>query len=227
MNQKNIEGHNQDNILQHTMNIIREFEKKPNLEEQKILVKGFLDGLINIMANVGGIYHQDVNEIYSQFRNEKLLVRREDPRKVVSFLSNKQDLPITFDKNVGEQYANCAEWSYEEGVEGLRNAFIEGHTHLGGLVTVLGFKKGKDLTISDIPEYNKEWFGLNRRLVRSAEGIVHQQDIQFITIRIPITLVSEHMLTADEQEKFQADDVAHRKSNYIFRGFTFPNHKEN
>lgn len=153
-----------------------------------------------------------------------MLVRRENPEKLIESLTKQKNLAVSFDSKVSESYANCAEWNYEYGSRGLENAFLEGYGELGGLVMVAGFKPGPDLKVEEIPGNYKLFYGLDRRLVRSAKGLIHPKEIKFVVLRFPSAFFPKEQMTEKELDRFETEEeksAVERKTFYIFRGFGF------
>ncbi len=193
-----------------------------SLEKRQELVRYALETLKDSFAESGGSYHQDINEVYEIAQGNSLIVRRHDLEKLVEAITNHTDLEISPDPNVGEAYPNCAEWKYDLGPRGLQNALLEGHAQLGGLVTVAGFKKGGSLEIKSVNTENIS--GLDRDLVRFVRGRVHPEEIEFIVLRIPATLLPQGELTPFEQKMLEREvkkPKERQKIIQVFRGFTF------
>lgn len=194
-------------------------------DQKKEHVEIAINAMRQTLLEAGGTYHEDVNEVYEAARGTTFLVRREDPEKVLLALTEHQDLEINPKPTLGQIYANCAEWRYDIGDRGLKNAFLEGHAELGGLVTVVGFKKGNDIEIAPV-ESNQELGSsiLDHDLVRAAQGYVHPDEIKFVVLRIPAGYLTEDNMSAREKKIISAELAKpqdQRKVIQIFRGFAF------
>ncbi len=207
---------------------IRMLEKKiPDLtpEQRKEAIYLFLEALKNAAQTRGGVFHENVNEAYGAFPGQTLYLRREDPAKVFGALEGK-DIPLVFDRAVnpgGEGYANCVEWEHTKGTRGLENTFLEGMSHLGGVVTVVGFEQGDGLSIQNVPSHFKKLMGVDRGLVRCARGSIQPKDIRMIVTGVPAAFFPPEHLTPREQElieKRQSKGDA-GPAQRIFRGITF------
>jgi len=200
------------------MNRARNLKADPKVERQ--LIKNIFLGMEDALNGAGAKEVVDVNEIYRRFKGERLILRRDDPRLLVQNIVNDKDYEINFDEKVGYEYANCVEWNTLDGINGLQNTFIEGWAQLGGIVAVVGFKKGKDLELKTPDDNFKEFFKLNRDLVRIGQGKVSNDNIKFVIFRIPEDRFPENELTEQEEERI--DDCEEKgKKCFIFRGFEF------
>ncbi|MFH0712433.1 MAG: hypothetical protein V2A55_01035 [Candidatus Jorgensenbacteria bacterium] len=159
----------------------------------------------------GGVFHDDIEELYHGLRGN-FIVRMDSPERVVSSIGTHEDLRILPKKD----HPNAVEWRSEYGSIGLQDAFSEGTGMLGGLITVIGFKKGRDIKVGDVGEEEKDMFGRERGLVRVAKGRVHPKDVQFVILRLPTDCFPEEEITP--QEKM---DIQKRNRHFIFRGFAF------
>jgi len=202
--------------------------KIPELREK--MVAEALKSIKEVLEGKGWKYVSDVNSLYHAFRNQNLLVRREDPLRFLSTTAAGQPLKIEFDPNladvVGEKYANCAEWSYDSGERGLKNAFLEGNASLGdSLVFVVGFKPGKDLKVNDISADKKFVHDLDRTLVRSAEGSVNPNDLMFVVVRVPAKFFPKNEMTGAELDAWEKEaEVPPRdQKQQVFRSFVSSN----
>jgi len=107
----------------------------------------------SFLIESGGEFASDVNNVYKKYQNNfdsPLVVRREDPEKVLS-LANGKDIDLSFDSKVagdrGDKYANSAIWPYGKNpTAGLKNAFLEGRGMAGPLVTLTAIKPTKEKT---------------------------------------------------------------------------------
>ncbi len=193
------------------------------------LVRIFLSELLPRMEQVGGVFYENVGDLYRKLPSPEYLVRRHHPESLLPALLEQKDLEIQFDPQQAERdggrYANCAVWHPTAASRGLENAFLEGFTSFNGIVTVAGFHKGKDLNVEEIPKNMKQIGTLDRHAVRSADGKVHPEDIDFVILRIPAMMMPEDMLTDDEAIRLEQAQERGEKGTQVFRGFLFP-HKD-
>lgn len=158
----------------------------------------------------GGREFSDMGNFYAKIA-DKVLVRREDPKKVFELLTEKKDIPFVFDEKItsgrGDAYANCAVYDKATG-DGLKDAFQEGWSQLEGVATVMGFEKGEDMTIEAPENSVQEIGGLERNRVRIARGVIHSRNVKFVVVRAPKKLLGD-----------SARDSGSGK--FVFRGFLF------
>jgi len=204
--------------------IFEQEEKSRRLDEVMELLKKEVDeektkeltkeaySLIKIrFLESGGVFYDDINEFYHDLRGN-FVVRMESPERVVNSVGMHKDLKISPQKD----HPNVVEWRSEYGSVGLRDAFLEGTGMLGGLITVIGFRKGKGIRVSDVGEEEKEMFGRERGLVRIAKGKAHPEDMQFVILRLPIECFPEDEITSQDRTSIQKYN-----QHYVFRGFAF------
>jgi hypothetical protein len=194
-------------------------------ERKKEIVGLAVETIRQAMTEIGGIYRENVNEVYEAASGQNLIVRRENPEILVETIAAGEGLELQLDQEVPGEYPNCALWRYDLGAQGLRNAFLEGHAQLGGLVTVVGFKKGAGLEITKVKPDNVqvETSDLDQNLVRIARGTVKPEDIEFVILRAPAGYLPENELTEQERAKLEKNlkDNERREPVQIFRGFAF------
>lgn len=233
-NQTNPENREQNALalkLAELKKIAGELEQK-NIppEKQREQIAAAIEIMKEIFSAGGGEYFEDVNGLYKTLKGQQMLVRRENPLDLTSAITEQKNLDLSFDTKVKHKYANCAEWNYEQGTDGLNNAFLEGFSHLGGIVTIVGFDKG-DLKVEDIAAEHQQLYNLNRRTVKSAEGSVPVKNIKFIVMAAPISLYPENDLTGQEEEMLdemkQLEEGGKKEAakragaRRVFRGFRF------
>jgi hypothetical protein len=170
--------------------------------------------------------HNDVNQAYKTLPNESLIVRREDPRKILDLLGDSGGYEIDFKGN--ERYSNCVEWNpRSDKSRNIHNAYAEGFTDLNYVVAVVGFRSEPEDDIVTLPDATQDFYGLDRRGVRSFKGRVDREKIQFISLRLPGHLVPESELTVQELSLLDTyyDNLAEGKRPspvMIHRSFTAP-----
>lgn len=141
--------------------------------------------------------YENVTDGYHALGQDSFIVRREDPRKVMALFSDGE-YEIGFED---ARYSNCAEWKPQlHGARGIMNAYLEGMTNLNKVVTVVGFYKNENFDLVKLDDAQANFYGLERELVRSIKGIVTEEDVAFISLRIPGHLMDATELTDDEQD---------------------------
>jgi len=159
-----------------------------------------------------------VTDVYQPHlsKNEKLLVRRENPEKVLKLVKG-DDINLNFDSKVvgdrGNKYANCAIWPYgKNSTSGIKNAFKEGRGAAGPIVTMLASKQNLNNHEIVIPENHQIKTGdIEREAVRIVSGKIKKEDLEFIVLRVhknffPQDLMSEDEKVSDMEEVFRAFD---------------------
>jgi hypothetical protein len=196
-----------------------EFIKSPK-EYKRRAIEAFKD-LQNFIISSGGQEVKDVNEIYKKYQksnSELLIVRREDPEKLMALLNNV-NINLSFDPKVvgerGNKYANCAIWPYgKNAVAGIKNAFLEGRGMAGPIVSLMAVKQQSNNIKIEKPENSLLEVGdITREAVRIASGIIEKKNLEFIIIRIQKEYFPEEQL--NESEK------TNEKIQQIFRAFSF------
>ncbi len=179
--------------------------------------------LVDALRKTNAVEFKNINDMYSALRGVQMIVRREDPERVLEATADHE--PIRIDFPEGERYSNAVEWKSEMGSRGLSNAFLEGYGQINGAVTVMGFKKGS-LDVQSLPDAEQRFAGLDREYVRSVKGDVHPEDVLFVSARIPIFAYPESDMTDTELDlldaycEFQANGKK-PPSFFIQRGFLF------
>lgn len=178
--------------------------------------------LHDALVEGGFVEHQHISEMYKKLSDVELIVRREDPTRIQHLVESAQPYEITF---AGEQYANCVDWKpSRDGYRNISNAYLEGYGQENAVVTVVGITKTDHLTVTKLSESIPDFYGLDRRGVRSMEGTVLPADIAFVTLRVPGHLFPEALMT--EEEKDSVFDYHEKKKTgvraepvMIHRGF--------
>jgi hypothetical protein len=181
-------------------------ERPVTQEERSELVTRVLDALKQVPV---GMYCSDINDVYRNI-HEPVLVRREDPEAALEAVLNHETVTIPF----RDARLNATEWDGED-PRSLRNPFIEGFSHVEGLVTVLGFTKGQDLVKNQanrLADDMKEPTIAPERDV-SISGTIHSEDLRFLAVRIPTALVPPEEFTEQERESMEEN-----VPRYVFRG---------
>jgi hypothetical protein len=140
--------------------------------------------------------YTNVSEAYAKLPNEKIIARREDPRRIFDLYTKPTGYEIAF---TGDRYANSVSWNpHTDGGKNLHNAFMEGFTNLNGVVAVVGFAPDANGDLLLMPDSIQNFHGLDRSGVRSYQGAITQSQVHFVTLRIPAHLLPESELTDDE-----------------------------
>lgn len=179
--------------------------------------------LVGALRESGAIEFNNVNQMYQALRGIQMIVRREDPQRVLELTVAHESAQIDFPP--GDRYSNAVEWSSDLGARGLSNAFLEGYGHINGAVTIIGFKKGS-LDIQSLPDAEQRFAGLDRAFVRSVKGEVKPEDVLFVSARIPITAFPESEMTEAELDLLDAYQEFQRNGKnppafFVQRGFLY------
>ncbi len=196
-------------------------EQTKNTGEYQRRLENTLENIADFFKKHGG-QEEDVSSIYRNYlsKNEKpLIVRQEDPEKVVKLLENEA-IDLRFDSKVvadrGDKYANCAIWPH--GVNptaGMQNAFLEGRGMAGPLVTMIASKQNPKHNLVEDPKDKMLSTGnINRESVRIVSGQIKKEDLKFIIVRLPKKFLSSEKLREDEKNNNLKE---------VFRGFVFKN----
>lgn len=212
-----------DNFDLHDFFAYIEEDKDREASETKKTAHAVLEAI----RHAGGVVYQDVAEMYPLV-HEKILVRREDVGKVMESALEGSPLEI----NARGLRPNVAWWELSHGSDGLKNAFLEGHTHMNGVVSVMGFDPSESLIVTDqkdIPDEPGAFVGadgsiLDRHFVASAHGTTPNENIRFVVFRFPYEHFPEEELTDDEVEGGEKN--LHGDARYVFRGVYFPKEEE-
>lgn len=194
-------------------------EQANNAEKYQRRLENALEHIADFFKKNGG-KEEDISSIYRNYlsKNEKpLIVRREDPEKVVKLIEN-EDIDLSFDPKVvadrGDKYANCAIWPH--GVNptaGMQNAFLEGRGMAGPLVTMMASKQNSQHNLIEDPKDKMLSTGnINRASVRIVSGKIKREDLEFIIVRLPKKFLSPEKLREEEKNNNLKE---------VFRGFSF------
>lgn len=193
-----------------------ESERDFSEEERKMFAGHFLDAI----HSTPGTYHENVGDLYQEISGP-LVVRREDPVKALELLLAHKPLDIFYrkefrsdEKAVEGTYYNAAMWNGPGSKVGLENAFIEGFSHLGGIVTVLGFEpEGLTFRPTEHTEMIRQTTTLNYTNNVSIEGEVEVGKVRFLVVRIPARYMPDDRLTDEELESKEEGEL-----RFVFRG---------
>lgn len=163
--------------------------------------------------------HTDITSMYRSLPGEDLVVRREDPERLMHTLTRHEPLEIKLEGNV--PYANSVAWNPRiDGTRGIDNAFLEGYGHSDGIVMVYGFSKPEDFRFTQHPESQQIFGGIERSRVRTAAGFVPTDAIRFVTLRIPIARFPEAQMTEGEKDLlWEHQNGALQRPAFVYRGF--------
>jgi len=192
-----------------------DFNKEP--ERYREMAKTTYQEMEEFFSESGLTMTDDVSSIYRYYINNNLplIVRRDDPERAVNLVYD-EPIKLSFDPNVvgdrGDKYANCALWPYGANpVEGIKNAFLEGKSAAGPVVTMLAFKQNSDTMTVEEPIGKMMQVGdLSRGSVKILSGEINRSDLKFIIVRMPRKFFPEEKLSAAEKQNSQPQ---------IFRGF--------
>ncbi|MCX6799877.1 MAG: hypothetical protein NT091_01895 [Candidatus Falkowbacteria bacterium] len=170
-------------------------------EEQRKIIADVLSKLRESAQSQNFKWSEDVSQIYNKYKNKDLIIRREHVARIADLLEKHKDIAIDFDPTVGHAYANCTKWDGLSYDEAIRTAFLEGFSRMGGIASVVAFKNGKSLKLTDLDDKYKKVENISRRTIGSVHGIVPVSDIQFVIFQIPASLLKEDELTDDELDR--------------------------
>jgi len=200
----------------------KNFSKNPEGLREKAIET--YESIKDLFSDCGAEFYEDVQEIYKKYEriNKPLVIRREDPIKITELASGKS-IEFKFDPNVafeqGDKYANSALWPHGpvNATTGLANAFLEGKSSAGPIVTVMAFKNNPEhITIAEPEGKMLEIGTITRQSVKIVSGVVTHQDLEFIIIRMPEKFFPKEELTERENKL-----AAENKLPQVFRGFRF------
>lgn len=149
-------------------------------------------------------YMENVNDVLAKPWGE-ILVRREDPKKIINILTSNAPIKLTarFSEQESDRYLNSALW--KPGESGISGAFMEGFSHTGGVVTIEGIKLNDKLSVQAIPNSAQYWVEKDGKITdrtryRSVEGDISKNDILFLIFRIPIDRFPTQFLNETEKD---------------------------
>ena len=191
-------------------------------EKEQAVYSAYL-GIKKAFEKAGGEHYEDVNGIYEKFRNDDLIIRRENLERLSNAILEQQDLEIKFHNNTKQEYPNCTQWDPYAYDRAIRTAFLEGFERSNdGIAVCVGFRKGQDLKVNDLNPKFKEVGNIRRDTIRSASGEVHPEDIRFVVMQLPVKFFPEEALTDKEHDRVHdTSNGTSKKSMHVFRGFVF------
>ncbi len=203
-----------------------------NKQEKEKLIAEVFYTLKDTLLQTGAQYIEDVNEIYKKFRNDTLIVRKDDPERLLKALAQKENIVIQ--RNDSGEYENCALWNTHTNAQALRLAMTEGR---GGreLTITFGFEKTPQLHVKKktMDNVTPDYSTIDRSSARIVDGCIHPEDIRFVVLRMPVSYFPESEMNDKEIEDLEEyqDSLAEHphqipQPRYVFRGFTFPSKNE-
>jgi len=192
------------------------FEDFERIEQRHSALAGqerrtFYEHVIDALKRVpDGTYCEDVSDIYNGISGDVIL-RREHPVKVFDAIFNNTPLRVHSDEGA----LNATHIHGAKDVSSLHNPFIEGFSHVEGVVTVLGFIQGDELRkveANRLNEHMKEKSVVTDRDI-SIDGLVRPSELVFVIVRLPSQYVPDGELSPAEEEAKEEG-----KLQYVFRG---------
>lgn len=182
-------------------------ETKLTPERRKEIIGKIYADFINLAENKGGRLSTGTNDILRSIDSkESVIVRRENPQRVLSALKDAEVISIQNETAVSDKkYANAVLWKKSDGERGLNTAFLEGFGGKGGFVIVMGTKPSLDISIEPINASTSDSRS-DRGRICSAEGILHPEDLRFIIMRIPAQFFDEKEMTESELEALEDNE---------------------
>ena len=165
--------------------------------------------LESISADIGKQFTPDADQIYKEMKEQDCLARVEQLSRVLEAIELKK--PIQISDEDESHYANAV----LPVPQGIKIAFSEGQAPgpLRAMVafgkTIIGFKTDH-LSVEEIDFSEGQFITASERkyLCRHVTGQLETEDIKYLVMRIPFSLMQEKHLTEEEQSK---------KSPFIFR----------
>lgn len=220
-----IEYNNYQNITQPTIDSFNEAIRRIREDDDKqiplspeefknlfqVIYKG-IDTYFSMASNRKCDSNEDINKLYKYFlkNKETLIVRREDPEKVLGLIRDHKEININSSYSNSHPYPNCALFGGNtEDISGLKNALNEGYGEIGGVVTAIAFHKDeKRMSVFDVPDEDMSRGNYQRHSVKLFNGKIRLEDIAFIIVRVPNSLKPE-------------SNNKPEKDFYSFTGFIF------
>lgn len=199
-----------------------------NIDNSRESAIAFYHDLISQIAARGGESVSSVNELLHLLPRQSFVVRRDDPARVMRLVSGESSVSLQQDPRLGDKpYANAIEWQASQRQLGLEQAFLEGHGHYEGLVTVAGYRPTEKLIVKKIAQLGVSLTDVDRSFGVAVQGELSGQDLAFLIIRVPISRFDIAEMTPDELEKLEEWQTAKQRSpQFIYRAFLFPDHNE-
>ena len=213
---KNVDAEKSNEILE-TLS----FSMDAPLEEKRERMGDAYLKIKKYFSESGAVFFDNMNNLYTSYQMENLIVRRDHPEKLIRSVIEGSDIDVKL-----KHYANCALWGPGSWNNSLGIAFLEGHALLNGVVSVLAFKKGKDIEImNDVTfDHDAELINPERSLVRRMGGKIHKEDLRFSVLGFPVHMLPEEHMTEDELDRWHEIKNSKEvlKNNFrVLRGFDF------
>lgn len=158
--------------------------------QRRELLNAFLSAF---PEEVGVSLSEDVSSIYQAMSEESLLVRRQSVSATVKSITEAQVLDLGESE---KKYAN----SVVPNNEGIKIALAEGETQ-GPIISLIGFDP-KNIRVSsiEVSKNDPRDTALRSALCRHVDGVLSPEDIKYLVLRMPRSLVDEKYLTESEKQ---------------------------
>lgn len=201
-----------------------QFEQPSNREPDRLqvnkeLIRQSAEEVLNTLDTLPEFKeYENPTAMYQALPPEELIVRRENPDRLLALLAEKEPLELAFEG--GTPYANAAAWTPDkDGALGLHNAFLEGFSHRNHVVMVYGFRKPDGFYYEHLPESQRSFAGIDRTRVRSVAGYVPAEAVRFVTVRIPIHSFPQERMTEEERDQLWDYEQDPSRPAFVYRGF--------
>lgn len=210
-------------------------------KEKKKLRMELVNALISEFQKNGATLYPDSASFVKHLKDEQYIVRRDHPQKFIEHYMKGEAFPVVFDPAVKKDdpaYANSVWWKPSWGSRGLTIAINEAQTNLEGLGVVFGILPNKNVTSYELSSNQKFSGDINnpgavgnahRDEVIGTEGVVAPDDLQFIMIRVPHSLMPDTFLTEEDEKVIELTNKQRRKRGEeesdnipIYRYLVFP-----
>lgn len=194
-----------------------EFAQLQDNEKRELVTETFTN-FQELLTQNGYTEFTEITELYKNLPDAAYIVRRENPERIEQLLAAGQSYEI---KHEGDtEYANSVEWNPNSMERSIENAYLEGYGNKNTIVVVVGIRPNPALELKHLPESTPDFYGLDRRGVRSVTGTVSPEHIAFVSIRAAAHMLPESILTEEELDALdQARESASKKPIFIHRGY--------
>lgn len=194
-----------------------EFSKLEHDEKRELTTQTFIN-FQELLKQNGYAEFTDVTDLYKNLPSVDYIVRRENPERVEKLLAEGDSYEIKHEGDV--EYANSVEWNPSLMTHSIENAYLEGYGQKNSVISVVGIRPSTELELKKLPESTPDFYGLDRRGVRSVTGTVKPENIGFISLRIPAHLLPESLLTESEIDALdEARESSSKKPVFVHRGY--------
>ncbi len=199
-----------------------------NLDNSKELAISFYHDLVAQISMQGGIAVASVNELLHLLPTRSFIVRRDDPIRVIRLVSGESNVSLHRDPRLGDKpYANAIEWQTSQRQQGLEQAFLEGHGHFEGLVTVAGFRPTENLEVKKLVQLKTSITDIDRSCGVAVQGELSSKDLAFLIVRVPMSRFDTDDMIPDELDRLDEWQTTKQRSpQFIYRAFLFPDRAE-